>query len=100
MYVDGVCCGNFGFGGWGVYIIIEIEEYKLCGGEDNIINNCMEFIVVIEGIFFCLIDVKLVVWIDLIYVKCGIIEWIMGWKKKNWKDVKNLDLWKKFDVVC
>ncbi len=33
-------------------------------------------------------------------MKQGITEWIHGWKKKNWKDVKNPDLWQKLDAVC
>ncbi|MGK3627834.1 DNA polymerase III subunit epsilon, partial [Acinetobacter sp. A11] len=37
---------------------------------------------------------------DSNYVKQGITEWIHGWKKKNWKDVKNPDLWQKLDAVC
>ncbi|MFI7964335.1 DNA polymerase III subunit epsilon, partial [Acinetobacter baumannii] len=43
---------------------------------------------------------QLIVWTDSNYVKQGITEWIHGWKKKNWKDVKNPDLWQKLDAVC
>ena len=100
LYVDGACRGNPGLGGWGAYIITETEEHKLCGGEDNTTNNRMELTAAIEGILFCPTDAKLVVWTDSTYVKRGITEWITGWKKKNWKDVKNPDLWKKLDATC
>ncbi|AYA69263.1 DNA polymerase III subunit epsilon [Acinetobacter sp. WCHA55] len=100
LYVDGACRGNPGLGGWGAYIITETEEHKLCGGEDNTTNNRMELTAAIEGILFCPTDAKLVVWTDSTYVKRGITEWIKGWKKKNWKDVKNPDLWKKLDSAC
>lgn len=100
LYVDGACRGNPGLGGWGAYIITETEEHKLCGGEDNTTNNRMELTAAIEGILFCPTDAKLVVWTDSTYVKRGITEWITGWKKKNWKDVKNPDLWKKLDAAC
>ncbi len=58
----------------------------------------MELTAAIEGILFCPTDAKLVVWTDSTYVKRGITKWIMGWKKKNWKDVKNPDLWKELDA--
>ncbi|EEH69039.1 MULTISPECIES: DNA polymerase III subunit epsilon [Acinetobacter] len=100
LYVDGACKGNPGLGGWGAYIITEQEEHKLFGGEAETTNNRMELQAAIEGISFCPIDAHLIIWTDSNYVKQGITEWIHGWKKKNWKDVKNPDLWKKLDAVC
>ena len=100
LYVDGACKGNPGLGGWGAYIITETAEHKLCGGEVETTNNRMELTAAIEGIAFCPTNVKLIVWTDSNYVKRGITEWIQGWKKKNWKDVKNPDLWKKLDQTC
>lgn len=100
LYVDGACKGNPGPGGWGAYIITETEEHKLCGGELDTTNNRMELTAAIEGIAFCPNEAKLVLWTDSNYVKRGITEWIEGWKKKNWKDVKNPDLWKKLDQTC
>lgn len=100
LYVDGACRGNPGLGGWGAYVITENGEHKLFGGEPNTTNNRMELSAAIEGIAFCPIDAKIVIWTDSIYVKRGITEWIQGWKKKNWKDVKNPDLWKKLDATC
>ena len=100
LYVDGACKGNPGPGGWGAYIITETEEHKLCGGELDTTNNRMELTAAIEGIAFCPTEAKLVLWTDSNYVKRGITEWIEGWKKKNWKDVKNPDLWKKLDQTC
>lgn len=100
LYVDGACRGNPGLGGWGAYIITETEEHKLSGGEPDTTNNRMELTAAIEGIKFCPIDAKLVIWTDSNYVKRGITEWIEGWKRKNWKDVKNPDLWKTLDAVC
>ncbi|MGE4314678.1 DNA polymerase III subunit epsilon [Acinetobacter sp.] len=100
LYVDGACRGNPGLGGWGAYIITESEKHKLCGGEAETTNNRMELTAAIEGIQFCPRDAKLIIWTDSKYVKQGITEWIHGWKKKNWKDVKNPDLWKLLDVTC
>lgn len=100
LYVDGACRGNPGLGGWGAYIITESEKHKLCGGEAETTNNRMELTAAIEGIQFCPRDAKLIIWTDSKYVKQGITEWIHGWKKKNWKDVKNPDLWKLLDATC
>ncbi|WP_130803071.1 DNA polymerase III subunit epsilon [Acinetobacter ihumii] len=100
LYVDGACKGNPGLGGWGAYIITEQAEHKLYGGEANTTNNRMELTAAIEGISFCPQHAKLIIWTDSNYVKQGITEWIHGWKKKNWKDVKNPDLWQQLDQVC
>ncbi|OEC88404.1 DNA polymerase III subunit epsilon [Acinetobacter sp. YK3] len=100
LYVDGACKGNPGLGGWGAYVITEQGEHKLCGGEPQTTNNRMELQAAIEGVSFCPIDAHLIIWTDSNYVKQGITEWIHGWKKKNWKDVKNPDLWQKLDAVC
>ncbi|MGN5764880.1 DNA polymerase III subunit epsilon [Acinetobacter calcoaceticus] len=100
LYVDGACKGNPGLGGWGAYVITEQGEHKLCGGEPETTNNRMELQAAIEGVSFCPVDAHLIIWTDSNYVKQGITEWIHGWKKKNWKDVKNPDLWQKLDAVC
>jgi ribonuclease HI / DNA polymerase III subunit epsilon len=100
LYVDGACKGNPGLGGWGAYVITEQGEHKLCGGEALTTNNRMELQAAIEGVSFCPVDAHLIIWTDSNYVKQGITEWIHGWKKKNWKDVKNPDLWQKLDAVC
>ena len=100
LYVDGACKGNPGLGGWGAYIITEQGEHKLYGGDPATTNNRMELQAAIEGVSFCPTDAQLIIWTDSNYVKQGITEWIHGWKKKNWKDVKNPDLWQKLDAVC
>ncbi|MCG6037423.1 DNA polymerase III subunit epsilon [Acinetobacter baumannii] len=100
LYVDGACRGNPGLGGWGAYVITEQGEHKLFGGEPETTNNRMELTAAIEGVSFCPLDAHLIIWTDSNYVKQGITEWIHGWKKKNWKDVKNPDLWQKLDAVC
>ena len=100
LYVDGACRGNPGLGGWGAYIVNGQQEHKICGGEDHTTNNRMELTAAIEGILFCDKQDKLVIYTDSKYVKQGITEWIHGWKKNNWKDVKNPDLWQKLDEVC
>ena len=103
LYVDGACRGNgqdIAVGGWGAYILTDSQSHQIYGGELNTTNNRMELTAAIEGIALCPTDHPLIIWTDSTYVKRGITEWITGWKKKNWKDVKNPDLWKKLDALC
>ncbi len=101
LYVDGACRGNPGLGGWGAYIITEKLKNINCVAVKTtppitVWNSPRP----LKAFLFCPTDAKLVVWTDSTYVKRGITEWITGWKKKNWKDVKNPDLWKKLDAAC
>ena len=46
-----------------------------------------------------------VIYTDSTYVKNGITEWMVNWKKNDWKNsnkkpVKNKDLWVKLDGLC
>ena len=102
LYVDGACRGNpGGIGGWGALIIDEQEQQReLFGGQADTTNNRMELTAAIEGVLACDPQAKLTIYTDSTYVQKGITEWIHGWKKKNWKDVKNPDLWKKLDQAC
>ncbi len=100
LYVDGACKGNPGKGGWGAYIIDPEQGTKeLFGGAEDTTNNRMELTAAIEGIRACPRSAKLTIYTDSNYVKRGITEWITGWKAKNWKDVKNPDLWQILDEV-
>lgn len=100
LYVDGACRGNPGAGGWGVYMQQADSTQQFCGGELKTTNNRMELTAAIEGILLCPKDVPIQIWTDSNYVYQGITQWIHGWKKKNWKDVKNPDLWKILEQVC
>lgn len=106
LYVDGACRGNPGIGGWGAYIQYpDGREQELCGSDPHTTNNRMELMAAIQGITALEAHHPLVIWTDSNYVKQGITEWIMGWKKKNWrkadgKPVINADLWQQLDQVC
>lgn len=100
LYVDGACRGNPGIGGWGAYLTETQSTYYLCGGALNTTNNRMELLAAIQGILACPLQATLEIWTDSTYVKQGITEWIIGWKKRQWKEVKNTDLWKKLDEIC
>jgi ribonuclease HI/DNA polymerase-3 subunit epsilon len=101
LYVDGACRGNPGIGGWGALLIDPNQQpTELYGGEHHTTNNRMELCAAIQGILACPPEAQITIYTDSIYVKRGITEWIANWKAKNWKDVKNPDLWQKLDQSC
>jgi ribonuclease HI len=102
IFTDGACRGNPGPGGWGALLRYDGREKQLFGGELQTTNNRMELTAAIEGLKavkeVCTIDMTT----DSQYVRRGITEWIINWKKRDWKTaakkpVKNLDLWKLLD---
>ena len=104
MFTDGACRGNPGPGGWGVLLRYGDSEKTLHGGELNTTNNRMELTAAIKGLEALKVRCKVDLTTDSQYVRKGITEWIVGWKKKNWmtanrKPVKNLDLWQRLDEL-
>ena len=103
IYTDGACSVSSRKGGWGTYIIItekeEIKKVKLYGNSVDTTNNRMEMTAVIEALKYFKTKEKITIYSDSIYVIKGITEWIDGWKARNWKKVKNIDLWKQMDEL-
>jgi ribonuclease HI len=100
IYTDGACSGNPGPGGWGAVMLYGKYEKRISGGEKDTTNNKMELFAAIQGLkSVTRNDIKIKVYTDSTYVLKGITEWISGWKKKNFKDVKNVELWKELDAI-
>ena len=105
IYTDGGCRGNPGIGGWGVWLRHKGAEKKLNGSEKDTTNNRMELMAAIKALEALKSDkIGVDLYTDSKYVMNGINEWIIGWKKKNWKTankkpVKNVDLWKELDKL-
>ena len=97
IYTDGACSGNPGPGGWGAILVHGEVEKEISGGEKATTNNRMELMAPIKALESLTSKCEVDVYTDSQYVQKGITEWIHGWKKKNWKDVKNPDLWKLLD---
>lgn len=98
---DGACKGNPGIGGWGVAVFSEESfAYGACGGSVKTTNNRMELRAFIHACKYLeeydwdLADDKVTVWIDSTYVLKGATEWLRGWVQKDYKGVKNDDLWR------
>ncbi|MEC8882208.1 MAG: ribonuclease HI [Pseudomonadota bacterium] len=100
IFTDGSCLGNPGNGGWAALLRYGKAEKKISGGEKNTTNNRMELLAAIEALS-CLertSSVRLTT--DSQYLRLGITEWIVKWKRNGWKRsgnqaVKNADLWKR-----
>ncbi len=104
VYTDGACSGNPGPGGWGALIVKGDDRTELHGGDKNTTNNQMELTAVINALEFVGEAKDIELWTDSQYVKNGITEWIISWKKNDWKNsqkkaVKNKELWMKLDEL-
>ena len=105
IYTDGACKGNPGVGGWGA--LMESGEHikEIYGGEVLTTNNRMELMAVIEALQSLKQPSYVMVYADSQYVLKGINEWLVNWKKRNWrtsdnKPVKNVDLWQRLDALA
>tara|TARA_Y100000389_G_scaffold184138_1_gene202288 strand:- start:540 stop:968 length:429 start_codon:yes stop_codon:yes gene_type:complete len=106
IYTDGACSGNPGPGGWGAVIFDSKNKQKnISGNENNTTNNRMELSAAIMALKKIKINSEVTIYTDSTYVKNGISEWVLKWKKNGWKNsnkkpVKNKDLWVKLDNLC
>lgn len=105
IFTDGACRGNPGPGGWGALLRSKGRESELYGAEVDTTNNRMELMAAIEGLAALKRRCSVELTTDSQYVKKGITEWILGWKRRGWKTaakkpVKNSDLWKQLDSLA
>ncbi len=96
IFTDGSSLGNPGPGGWCAILRYKNNEKILSGGEKNTTNNRMELIAVIEALKALKEPCEIELFADSTYVLKGINEWLNNWVKKDFKNVKNTDLWKEF----
>ena len=98
IYTDGGASGNPGPGGYGALLMYGEYEKELSAGFRLTTNNRMELLAVIVALETLKrpgLDVQ--VYSDSKYVVDAIEKgWVMGWERKNFKDKKNPDLWKRF----
>jgi ribonuclease HI len=93
LYTDGACSGNPGPGGWAALLRFGDHERMLSGGEKNTTNNRMELQGAISGLAALKEPCQVRLYTDSQYVQKGMSEWMVGWQKKAFKNVKNPDLW-------
>ncbi len=105
LYTDGACSGNPGPGGWGVVLISGKHHKQLAGYDPDTTNNRMELMAAIQGLEILKSHSKVDIYTDSKYVKQGMDEWLIDWKRLGWRTksrspVKNIDLWKRLDEVA
>lgn len=98
IYTDGACSGNPGKGGYGIVMMSGKHRKELAQAYKLTTNNRMELLAVIVALETIKIEKANVhIYSDSQYVLNAIQKgWVFNWEKKNFKDKKNPDLWKRF----
>ena len=96
LYADGSSLGNPGPGGYGGILEYKGHTKEYSGGEDLTTNNRMELRGVIEGLKLLQEPCYVEIVSDSSYVVKAINEWLSGWVAKEFKKVKNVDLWQEY----
>jgi ribonuclease HI len=100
LFSDGSSLGNPGPGGYGGILRYNQTQKRYSGGEANTTNNRMELKGVIEGLKLLKQPCEVEVISDSSYVVNAINEWLQNWVKKDFKKVKNVDLWQEYLAVA
>lgn len=100
IYTDGACSGNPGPGGYGILMRVPEKNYQktFAQGFRKTTNNRMELMAVTAALSkLKSADNDVHIFTDSKYVADAINQnWIFGWIKRGWKNVKNPDLWREF----
>lgn len=98
LYTDGAASGNPGPGGYGVVLVCGQARKEMSEGFSLTTNNRMELLAVIKGLEAIRWEnAEVQVFSDSTYVVKAITEgWLEKWILKDWKKVKNPDLWQRF----
>ncbi len=96
IFTDGSSLGNPGSGGWCSILRYKNREKIISGGEEFTTNNKMELKAVIEALKQLKEPCEIDLYSDSTYVLKGIDEWLKNWQKRNFKNVKNKELWEEF----
>jgi ribonuclease HI len=104
IFTDGACRGNPGPGGWGALLRSGDREKEIYGGDLDTTNNRMELTAAIRALEALKRPCRVVLYTDSEYLRRGISEWLMKWKRNGWrtanrKPVKNEDLWRELDEL-
>lgn len=96
LYCDGSSLGNPGDGGWCAILRYKSQERVISGSKKDATNNQMELQAVIEALKVLKEPCEILLYSDSKYVCEGINSWLSNWIKKQFKNVKNPELWQEF----
>lgn len=101
IFTDGAARGNPGPGGYGAVLKSGNFRKEISEGFRKTTNNRMELLAVIVALEAIKIKgSKVTVYTDSKYVSDAINQdWLEIWEQKNFKKVKNPDLWKRFLIA-
>ena len=99
LFCDGSSLGNPGAGGYCAILKYKDKEKIVKGGDKFTTNNKMELLAAIEGLSALKEPCNVTIVSDSSYVVKGINQWLQNWIKKDFKNVKNTDLWKRYIEV-
>ena len=105
IFTDGACSGNPGPGGWGAVLRYGGQQKEIYGGEPATTNNRMEIMAAIQGLESLTRPSSVHVYTDSQYLRRGMTEWVPTWQRNGWKTrdrkpVKNVDLWMRLDAAA
>ena len=105
IFTDGACKGNPGPGGWGALLRHKGEEKTIKGAELHTTNSRMELTAAIRALEALNRSCQVDLYTDSQYVRQGMTEWLVQWKKNGWRNskkepVKNADLWQQLDDLA
>lgn len=98
IYTDGSALGNPGPGGYGIVFMAGSHYREFSQGFQLTTNNRMELWAVCQALEMLKFPgSQVTVYTDSQYVVNSVEKkWISGWIRRNWKNVKNPDLWKRY----
>ena len=98
LFTDGAAQGNPGPGGYGAILKSGGHSKELSQGYRLTTNNRMELMAVIAGLeAIKKLGMPITIYSDSKYVVESVKQgWIWGWEKKDFKNKKNPDLWKRY----
>jgi len=96
LYSDGSSLGNPGAGGWAAILEYNGVKKELSGNQKECTNNQMELRAVIEGLKRLKEPCSVEVVTDSSYVANAINQWLPNWIAKDFKKVKNEDMWREY----
>ena len=101
LFTDGAAQGNPGPGGYGAILKYAGHSKELSQGYRLTTNNRMELKAVIAGLeAIKKLGIPVTVYSDSKYVVEAVKQgWIWGWEKKDFKNKKNPDLWKRYIIL-
>jgi ribonuclease HI len=105
IHSDGACEGNPGPGGWAAVLQYGNHQREISGHALAATNNRMEIQAAIEALRSLKEPCEVDLHTDSEYLRDGITSWVATWKVKGWKTkekkpVRNVDLWKELDALA